>query len=54
MSHLIASAFLITLGFVAGILFERKNATKVEGFITEAQDLKAKGKAMLDALKGKK
>lgn len=46
---------IITLlvGFIAGILFERKNARRVDRVLTEAEMLKEKSKALLDALKGK-
>jgi uncharacterized membrane-anchored protein YhcB (DUF1043 family) len=46
---------LITLivGFVIGILFERRNAKRVDRVLTEAEMLKEKGKALLDALKGR-
>jgi len=40
-------------GFVAGIFFERRNVKRVDRVLTEAEMLKEKGKALLDALKGK-
>ena len=38
-------------GIIVGILFERRNARKVERVLTEAEMIKEKGKALLDALK---
>lgn len=53
MFYLITSAILLAIGFVAGIAVGRNNAAKVDSTVAEANSLKAKGKALLDALKGK-
>ena len=53
MIYLFATLFLAVLAFVAGILFERKNSARTDRVLTEAEMLKEKGKALLDALKGK-
>ena len=46
MSYLIVSALSLLAGFVAGALVFRKHAAK-------ASELEAKGRAALDALKGR-
>ena len=53
MLYLITAFLLVAIGFVGGIGFERNNSAKIDAAIKEAEALKAKGKAMLDALKGK-
>ena len=53
MFYLITAVLLISIGFVGGIAFERNNSAKIDSAIKGASDLKAKGKALLDALKGK-
>jgi hypothetical protein len=53
MIYLSILLFTAVAAFVAGILFERKNARRVDRVLTEAEMLKEKGKALLDALKGK-
>lgn len=53
MFYLITSIILIIVGFIAGIAVGRNNSAKVDATIAEANSLKAKGKALLDALKGK-
>ncbi len=45
-THLVALIVALIVGFVAGALVFRKHASK-------AADLEAKGKSILDALKGK-
>jgi uncharacterized membrane-anchored protein YhcB (DUF1043 family) len=47
--------YIITLlvGFILGALVFRNNAKKAEAAVKEAEDLKAKGKYLLDALKGR-
>lgn len=46
MSYIIVSALSLLAGFLAGVLVHRKHAAK-------ASELEAKGKAALDALKGR-
>jgi len=53
MFYFIASIVLLIIGFVAGIAVGRNNAAKVDATIEEGNILKVKGKALLDALKGK-
>jgi hypothetical protein len=53
MFYLITSIVLIIVGFIAGIAVGRNNSAKVDSAISEAESLKAKGKALIDALKGK-
>ena len=53
MFYLITAILLLSIVFVAGIAVGRNNSAKVDSAITEAEALKAKGKKILDALKGK-
>ena len=53
MFYLITAVILLAISFVAGIAVGRNNSSKVDSAISEAEALKAKGKAILDALKGK-
>lgn len=53
MIYLFFLLFTAGAAFVAGILFERKNSSRTDRVLTEAEMLKEKGKALLDALKGK-
>lgn len=46
MSYIVISALSLIAGFVAGVLVMRKHSAK-------ASELEAKGKAALDALKGR-
>ena len=46
MSYIVISALSLIAGFVAGALVFRKNAAK-------ASELEAKGRAALDAIKGR-
>jgi len=48
-------SYIITflVGFVLGALVFRNNAKKAEAAVTQAEELKAKGKYLLDALKGR-
>lgn len=48
-------SYIITLliGFILGALVLRNNAKKAEAAVTQAEELKAKGKYLLDALKGR-
>lgn len=53
MIYLIVIVLLLLVGFVSGIAVGRNNTSKVDSTIDEANSIKAKGKALLDALKGK-
>lgn len=46
MSYIIVSALSLIAGFIAGLLVMRKHAAK-------ASELEAKGKSILDVLKGR-
>ena len=53
MLYLIIAIIFFFIGFFAGIAVGRNNTAKVDATVAEANSLKAKGKALLDALKGK-
>jgi F0F1-type ATP synthase assembly protein I len=48
-------SYIITLlvGFVAGALVFRNNAKKAEAAVEKADEIKLKGKYLLDVLKGR-